>query len=272
MECEDLAASIGLLSDCEKVVPSEVVVDKDDEMLVLVFDDALGVGDEIHSLLREGVSADNISAKLSLWASALFEFVLPFIRKQRSGETLLKSAEEALLMEKIQMEQQRLGVDEMYWVGNKRYEEEQEEQEEDEDEDDKEVEEGKHGDANVREPGEDSNILIAANTSEYSTMSGGVPPSESFFWVYFISENVLSFIDVAPLSLVQSYMDDVSIGIPQGNAELAIVYAISPAQRCLFCIRTPPIAMSDASVYNSKGMVTSDQSLTYVKLPVTLLT
>nr|GEZ31173.1 transformation/transcription domain-associated protein-like isoform X2 [Tanacetum cinerariifolium] len=38
--------------------------------------------DEIHSLLREGVSADNISAKLSLWASALFEFVLPFIRKQ----------------------------------------------------------------------------------------------------------------------------------------------------------------------------------------------
>nr|GEY69096.1 hypothetical protein [Tanacetum cinerariifolium] len=64
---------------------------------------------------------------------------------------LLKSAEEALLMEKIWMEQHRLGVDEMYWVGNKRYEEEKEEQEEEEDEDDKEVEEGKHGDANVRE-------------------------------------------------------------------------------------------------------------------------
>nr|GFB85378.1 putative homeobox domain-containing protein [Tanacetum cinerariifolium] len=51
------------------------------------------------------------------------------------------------------------------------------------------------------------------NNSEYSTMSGGVPPSESFFWVSFISENVLSFIDVAPLSLVQSYMDDVSIAV-----------------------------------------------------------
>nr|GEX25182.1 hypothetical protein [Tanacetum cinerariifolium] len=87
----------------KKVVPSKVVVEKDDEMLMLVFDEALGVGD--------GVAHP--------W---------------RSGETLWKSAEEALLMEKIQIEQQRLGVDEMYWVGNKRYEEEQEEQEEEEDE------------------------------------------------------------------------------------------------------------------------------------------
>ncbi|KAL0366526.1 UNVERIFIED_CONTAM: Pyrophosphate--fructose 6-phosphate 1-phosphotransferase subunit alpha [Sesamum radiatum] len=37
---------------------------------------------EIHSLLRQGVSADNISAQLSPWASALFEFLPPFIRKQ----------------------------------------------------------------------------------------------------------------------------------------------------------------------------------------------
>ncbi|KAI3465496.1 hypothetical protein Pfo_022159 [Paulownia fortunei] len=37
---------------------------------------------EIHKLLREGVSADNISAQLSPWASALFEFLPPFIRKQ----------------------------------------------------------------------------------------------------------------------------------------------------------------------------------------------
>ncbi|XP_071732128.1 pyrophosphate--fructose 6-phosphate 1-phosphotransferase subunit alpha-like [Rutidosis leptorrhynchoides] len=37
---------------------------------------------EIHSLLRQGVSADNISTKLSPWASALFEFMPPFIRKQ----------------------------------------------------------------------------------------------------------------------------------------------------------------------------------------------
>ncbi|XP_057776545.1 pyrophosphate--fructose 6-phosphate 1-phosphotransferase subunit alpha isoform X2 [Salvia miltiorrhiza] len=37
---------------------------------------------EIHSLLRKGVSADNISGQLSPWASALFEFLPPFIRNQ----------------------------------------------------------------------------------------------------------------------------------------------------------------------------------------------
>nr|XP_043618150.1 pyrophosphate--fructose 6-phosphate 1-phosphotransferase subunit alpha [Erigeron canadensis] len=37
---------------------------------------------EIHSLLRQGVSSDSISTKLSPWASALFEFMPPFIRKQ----------------------------------------------------------------------------------------------------------------------------------------------------------------------------------------------
>nr|GEW46031.1 squamosa promoter-binding-like protein 12 [Tanacetum cinerariifolium] len=39
---------------------------------------------EIHSLLREGVSADEISLQPSPWASALFEFLPPFIRKQLS--------------------------------------------------------------------------------------------------------------------------------------------------------------------------------------------
>ncbi|KAG7024075.1 Pyrophosphate--fructose 6-phosphate 1-phosphotransferase subunit alpha, partial [Cucurbita argyrosperma subsp. argyrosperma] len=37
---------------------------------------------EIHSLLRQGVLVDNISSQLSPWASALFEFMPPFIRKQ----------------------------------------------------------------------------------------------------------------------------------------------------------------------------------------------
>ncbi|KAI3517927.1 hypothetical protein L1887_06172 [Cichorium endivia] len=37
---------------------------------------------EIHILLREGVSVDKISMQLSPWASALFEFLPPFIRKQ----------------------------------------------------------------------------------------------------------------------------------------------------------------------------------------------
>ncbi|KAL9445656.1 hypothetical protein AB3S75_013525 [Citrus x aurantiifolia] len=37
---------------------------------------------EIHSLLRQGVPVDNISSQLSPWASALFEFLPPFIKKQ----------------------------------------------------------------------------------------------------------------------------------------------------------------------------------------------
>ncbi|KAL2895332.1 Pyrophosphate--fructose 6-phosphate 1-phosphotransferase subunit alpha [Bienertia sinuspersici] len=37
---------------------------------------------EIHGLYREGVSVDNISSQLSPWASALFEFLPPFIKKQ----------------------------------------------------------------------------------------------------------------------------------------------------------------------------------------------
>ncbi|CAI9115316.1 OLC1v1016190C1 [Oldenlandia corymbosa var. corymbosa] len=37
---------------------------------------------EIHGLLRQGVSVDSISSQLSPWASALFEFLPPFIKKQ----------------------------------------------------------------------------------------------------------------------------------------------------------------------------------------------
>ncbi|KAF8729671.1 hypothetical protein HU200_017623 [Digitaria exilis] len=37
---------------------------------------------EIHGLHGKGVSAENISSQLSPWASALFEFLPPFIRKQ----------------------------------------------------------------------------------------------------------------------------------------------------------------------------------------------
>nr|GFB75495.1 hypothetical protein [Tanacetum cinerariifolium] len=171
MEGEDLAASIGLLSDCEKVVPSEVVVDKDDETLVLVFDEALGVGDvfcEKVSLLiiyqqnchPEHPPCLNLCRPLSgntvknrrrafmdklMYGGKFFfedsirdrepylhhEFVGKFqdqsgMRMSRPGEkwpeTLFRRAEEALLMEKIWMEQQRLGVDEMDWVGNEKQE------------------------------------------------------------------------------------------------------------------------------------------------------
>ncbi|GAB2289316.1 hypothetical protein Dimus_023620 [Dionaea muscipula] len=37
---------------------------------------------EVHGLHRQGVSIDNISSQLSPWASALFEFLPPFIKKQ----------------------------------------------------------------------------------------------------------------------------------------------------------------------------------------------
>ncbi|XP_029127375.1 pyrophosphate--fructose 6-phosphate 1-phosphotransferase subunit alpha-like [Cajanus cajan] len=37
---------------------------------------------EIHGLLRQGVAVDNISSQLSPWASALFEFMPSFIRRQ----------------------------------------------------------------------------------------------------------------------------------------------------------------------------------------------
>ena len=37
---------------------------------------------EIHVLHRAGVLADKISSQLSPWASALFQFLPPFIRKQ----------------------------------------------------------------------------------------------------------------------------------------------------------------------------------------------
>ena len=39
----------------QKVVPSEVVVDKDDETIVLVFDEALGVGDGVLEIKFSGV-------------------------------------------------------------------------------------------------------------------------------------------------------------------------------------------------------------------------
>ncbi|XP_021900763.1 pyrophosphate--fructose 6-phosphate 1-phosphotransferase subunit alpha isoform X2 [Carica papaya] len=37
---------------------------------------------EIHGLLKQGVSVDNISSQLSPWAFALFEFLPPFIKRQ----------------------------------------------------------------------------------------------------------------------------------------------------------------------------------------------
>lgn len=54
----------------------------DESLKFSVIDIDLCTSQEIHGLLRQGVSADNISAQLSPWASALFDFLPPFIRKQ----------------------------------------------------------------------------------------------------------------------------------------------------------------------------------------------
>ncbi|KAF5935758.1 hypothetical protein HYC85_026887 [Camellia sinensis] len=65
---------------------------------------------------------------------------------ERWSETLMRRSEEAILVEKIRREQQRLGVAQRDWVGNEREqqeeEEEEEEEEEDEDEERKETEDG----------------------------------------------------------------------------------------------------------------------------------
>nr|GEY93110.1 hypothetical protein [Tanacetum cinerariifolium] len=73
MECEDLAASIGLLSDCEKVVPSKVVVDKDGEMLMLVFDEALCVGDGETNMFSILVLILNITQVFNQYISACID-------------------------------------------------------------------------------------------------------------------------------------------------------------------------------------------------------
>eukprot|EP00268_Persea_americana_P004257 TRINITY_DN1133_c0_g1_i2.p1 TRINITY_DN1133_c0_g1~~TRINITY_DN1133_c0_g1_i2.p1 ORF type:complete len:144 (+),score=43.04 TRINITY_DN1133_c0_g1_i2:469-900(+) len=59
---------------------------------------------------------------------------------ERWSETLLRRAEEAILVAKIRGEQQRLGILEKDWVGNEEIVEEEEEQEEEEEEEEEEDE------------------------------------------------------------------------------------------------------------------------------------
>nr|XP_043619049.1 uncharacterized protein LOC122590939 [Erigeron canadensis] len=67
------------------------------------------------------------------------------------------------------------------------------------------------------------------NTSESSTIEDGL------FWVPFVSDNVLSVIDVAPLSLVRSYTDDVSIAVQEHHRrQLEVSYDATVDRECLF--------------------------------------
>ncbi|XP_071731393.1 uncharacterized protein [Rutidosis leptorrhynchoides] len=66
------------------------------------------------------------------------------------------------------------------------------------------------------------------NMSESSSMDG-------FSWVPFVSNNVLSVIDVAPLNLVQSYVDDVSLAVKEHQQrQLQVSYDATINKECLF--------------------------------------
>lgn len=96
---------------------------------------------------------------------------------ERWSETLMRRCEEAILVSKIREEQQRLGVDEMEWVGNERNQQQQEEEEEEEEEQD--VEEGNeeakkvNGGVSSTEMSEDSKLAQSskAEHDEAATLS-----------------------------------------------------------------------------------------------------
>ncbi|GMQ04580.1 hypothetical protein CsSME_00049942 [Camellia sinensis var. sinensis] len=75
---------------------------------------------------------------------------------ERWSETLMRRSEEAILVEKIRREQQRLGVAQRDWVGNEREQQEEEEEEEEEEDEDEDEE---------RKETEDGESLVANGTS-----------------------------------------------------------------------------------------------------------
>ncbi|GMH26739.1 hypothetical protein Nepgr_028582 [Nepenthes gracilis] len=104
---------------------------------------------------------------------------------ERWSETLLRQAEEDILVAKIRGEQRRLGVDEREWVGNERLtmeEEEEEEEEEQEEEEEEEEDEKADGQANgvacsSKVPSEDNDLvadgahLARPASAEWQTLS-----------------------------------------------------------------------------------------------------
>lgn len=58
---------------------------------------------------------------------------------------------------------------------------------------------------------------------------------EVFFWVPFVSNAVVSVMDVAPLNLVQSYMDDISVAVQEHQQrQLEVSYDATSNKECLF--------------------------------------
>ncbi|KAL9225692.1 hypothetical protein vseg_001586 [Gypsophila vaccaria] len=89
---EDVAASKLTLFDVTKQICDAVQARAEKDMnhgvillpegLIESIPEVYALLQEIHGFLREGVSVENISSQLSPWASALFEFLPPFIKKQ----------------------------------------------------------------------------------------------------------------------------------------------------------------------------------------------
>ena len=82
---------------------------------------------------------------------------------ERWSETLLRRAEEAILVAKIRGEQQRLGVAERDWVGferNQQEEEEEDEEEEEEEDDDDEEDDEKEEEAKGTGRAESAEVIF----------------------------------------------------------------------------------------------------------------
>ncbi|GJR07538.1 aminopeptidase M1-like protein isoform X1 [Tanacetum coccineum] len=73
----------------QKVDPSEVVVDKDDETLVLVFDVALGVGDGVLEIKFSGVLNEHMKGFykgcFNKWKDGLLSLATTIVREEFSG-------------------------------------------------------------------------------------------------------------------------------------------------------------------------------------------
>lgn len=74
--------------------------------------------------------------------------------------------------------------------------------------------------------------------SSYQSVSNGSTggqPMEGFFWVPFVSDTVLSVLDVAPLNLVRSYMDDINIAVQEHQQrQLEVSLDATADKECLF--------------------------------------
>ncbi|KAI7746798.1 hypothetical protein M8C21_007705 [Ambrosia artemisiifolia] len=82
-------------------------------------------------------------------------------------------------------------------------------------------------------------------------------PMDGSFWLPFVSDNVLSVMDVAPLNLVQSYLDDVSVAVREHQQrQLEATYDGTVDRECLFpfgCFDSSAGVSSDTTVVPDKA-------------------